>query len=227
MSATYEIERLLRGVRFKLSRRLPTRTPHEVWPALSDMTIRSRPFSARFGNVKLNEVMLLCAVVKSIKAQRIFEFGTFDGLTTWHLAANSTSPSTVYTLDLPIDHRSRQTKQHDRDVGKIQGVVLGKWFHETDEEQRIVQLFGDSIHFDISPYRQTIDFCFIDASHEFHHVMRDTESALSMVVPGGVIFWHDYSRWWPGVQKCLDDLSRSLPVVRIAETSLAALIVAN
>ena len=44
-----------------------------------------------------------------------------------------------------------------------------------------------------------------------------------MVRPGGTIFWHDYSRWWPGVQRCLDELSRDLPVFRVFDTALAAL----
>ncbi len=51
---------------------------------------------------------------------------------------------------------------------------------------------------------------------------RDTENALEMAAPGGVIFWHDYSRWWPGVQKVLDDLAGRLPVFRVEGTSLAA-----
>ena len=104
-------------------------------------------------------------------------------------------------------------------------MTVGSRFAGTSEADRIEQLYGDSLAFDPMPYRGTMDFCFIDASHEYQHVRRDTESALAMVRPGGVIFWHDYSRWWPGVQKCLDDLSAEQPVFRVQDTALAGLCV--
>ncbi len=167
--------------------------------------------------------MVLCAVLRQTQARTVFEFGTFDGLTTWHLAANGGLEAHVWTLDLPLDHPARTNTRHDRTVGKIQGVAVGGQFTGTAEAARIEQLYDDSLFFDAEPYRQRIDFCFIDASHEYAHVCRDTENALLLVKPGGVIFWHDYSRWWPGVQKCLDDLGRRLPVFQIADTALAAL----
>ena len=220
----YAVERPLRGLRFRLSRRLPTRRPAEMWPGLESTTVSLRPFAGRFGNVKRYELLVLCAVARHLGARRLFEFGTFDGLTTWHLAANTGPEARILTLDLPLDHPARFASGHDRTVGKIQGVTVGQQFAGTVEANRIDQLYGDSLSFDVEPYRDQFDFCFIDASHEYEHVCRDTANALAMVRPGGAIFWHDYSRWWPGVQKCLDEHSRELPLFRVAETALAALI---
>jgi Methyltransferase domain len=219
----YEIERPLQGLRFRLSRRLVDWTPTAVWPGVESVSVMIRPFLGQFGNVSHYELMVLCGVLRHVRAQTVFEFGTFDGRTTWHLAANGGAALRLWTLDLPLDHPARQTPRHDRRVGKIQGVVVGHQFHGTPEGDRIEQLYVDSLEFDPQPYRELVDFCFIDASHDYVHVSRDTENALVMVKPGGVIFWHDYSRWWPGVQKCLDDLSLRLPVFRVAGTSLAAL----
>jgi hypothetical protein len=130
----------------------------------------------------------------------------------------------VWTLDLPPDHPARSYPGHDRSVGKIYGETVGAQFAGTAEAARVEQLYGDSLDFDAGPYRGLMDFCFVDASHEYEHVRRDTANALAMVRPGGTIFWHDYSRWWPGVQKCLDDLSRELPLFRVFDTALAALV---
>ncbi len=221
----YQIESPVRGLKFRLSRRLPDRHPAEVWPGIESVAVTLRPFAGRFGNLKRYELMVLCAVAKHTRAQTILEFGTFDGLTTWHLAANAAAETHVWTLDLPLDHPARGNQEHDRSVGKIHGIAVGSQFAGTSEAERIEQLYQDSLNFDPEPYRGLVDFCFIDASHEYEHVCRDTENALTMVKPGGTIFWHDYSRWWPGVQKCLDELSERLPVFRVAETALGAVCV--
>lgn len=217
------IERPLRGIKFRLTRRLKDREPAQAWPGIDTVAVTVRPLVGRFGNVKQYELLVLCAVLRFTGAQQIFEFGTFDGQTTWHLAANSPADARVRTLDLPLDHPARHDPRHDRRIGPICGVAVNSQYDGTPEAAKIEQIHCDSMAFDPAPYEGQVDFCFIDASHQYSHVQRDTENALRMVKPGGTIFWHDYSRWWPGVQQCLDDLSDRLPVFLIPGTSLGAL----
>lgn len=188
----YPVERRLRGLKFRLTRKLPVRRPTEVWPGINTAAVTLRPFAGQFGNIQRYEMMVLCAVAHHVGAKTLFEFGTFDGLTTWHLAANTERDSRIWTLDLPLDHPARSRNEHDRTVGKIHAIQVGQQWADTAEATRIEQLFGDSLHFDAAPFLSRIDFCFIDASHEYQHVCRDTANALYMVRPGGVIFWHDY-----------------------------------
>ncbi len=215
------VEDPLLGIRFAWTRRLPDRRPEEVWPGIESATLTVRPFTGRFGNVAPYELLVLCAVAQWTRAANLFEFGTYDGRTTWHLARNCPQ-ARLWTLDLPPDHAARFRAQHHQAVGKMDSVVIGGQFAGTPEAARIEQLYGDSLHFDPEPLRGRIDFCFVDAGHDHEHICRDTENALAMTRPGGTIFWHDYSRWWPGVQKCLDALAGRLPLCRIAETALAA-----
>lgn len=223
--SAYYVESIARGCRFKITRRLATRDPVDVWPELKQITIECKPFASRLGNIAMYELQVLCAVAKQMGARRLFEFGTFNGLTTWHLAANCGSAAQVFTLDLPLDHPARFANGRDHTVDTSNAIVLGEHFQSTLERVQVIQIYAESLAFDGTSYRGSFDFCFIDASHEYHHVCRDTENALAMVRPGGVIFWHDYSRWWPGVQRSLDDLSKTFPVFRVANTSLASLIV--
>jgi predicted O-methyltransferase YrrM len=220
-SMRFRLESFVRGVRFRLTRRLADRTPTELWPGIDKVVIRQRPFASRFGNVKPHELTILCALVRLLRPVHLFEFGTFDGLTAWHLLRNAGGNSRLWTLDLPLDHPVRQAKRHDRSVGKVQGITVGHHYRNTPEESRVTQLYQDSLQFDPAPYRESIDFCFIDAGHEFAHVSCDTRNALEMMRPGGVIVWHDYSRWWRGVQRCLDELSKQMPVFRLTNTALA------
>ncbi|MBP7149729.1 MAG: class I SAM-dependent methyltransferase [Acidobacteria bacterium] len=220
----YEAKRIVRGARFRLTRRLPVHTPQEGWPGIERVAVESMPFASRFGNAKPNELAVLGAVVKFARAHTVFEFGTFDGLTTWHLARNLAPGGRVITLDLPLDHPARARREHDRTVGPVlHGVAVGGVFADTPEAERITQLLCDSQQFDPAPYRGAVDVCFVDASHTYENVKRDSESALVMTSPGGTVLWHDYSRWWPGVQRCLDELSGSLPLFLVDGTSLAAL----
>jgi predicted O-methyltransferase YrrM len=219
----YEAQRIFQGVRFKLTRRLPTRDPAAVFPGIEDALIEHQPLTGRFGNVKPHELALLCAAVRWARPRALFEFGTFDGRTAWHLARNAGPEARLWTLDLPPDHPSRTDPAHDRSIGKVYGVEVDARLRGTPEADQVTHLFGDSLEFDPAPYEGLIDFCFIDAGHGEAHVRADTANALRMVRPGGLIFWHDYSRWWPGVQRCLDELSREWPVFRAANTSLGVL----
>jgi predicted O-methyltransferase YrrM len=204
-----------------MTRRLPVRDPARVFPE-DDLRVLVSPFAGRFGNVKQHEMILICAAARYLHARRIVEFGTFDGLTTWHLAVNCPDAE-VLTIDLPLDHSARSSPVHDRGVGKIHGVAVGSHFQGTQEAGRIEQVLCDSMDFDPAPLAGSVDLTFIDASHEYHHVMNDTDKALIMTRPGGLIVWHDYSKWWPGVQRCLDALSKDRDVFQVAGTALAML----
>ena len=51
-----------------------------------------------FGNIQPHELFVLMTIVKSIKAENIFEFGTFDGRTTRCFALNIPQDGRVYKL---------------------------------------------------------------------------------------------------------------------------------
>lgn len=50
----------------------------------------------------------------------------------------------------------------------------------------------------------SLDFVFIDASHEYEDVIADINSWYPKVKEGGVIAGHDYPHW-PGVKKAVDE----------------------
>jgi hypothetical protein len=212
----YHVERPLRGLRFRLSRRLPEYAPADVWAGVESVAVKLLPFAGPYRFLKRYELMVLCAAVKMTQAATVFEFGTGDGLATWHLAANAGPGTHLWTLDLPPEHPGPAGG-----TGRV--VVLGEYFLGTTEGDRVEQVCCDSLAFNPEPYRGLIDFCFLDGGHDYEHVCRDTATALAMVPPGGTIVWHGYSRWWPGVQRCLNRLARRLPVCSVAGTSLAVL----
>jgi predicted O-methyltransferase YrrM len=53
---------------------------------------------------------------------------------------------------------------------------------------------------------ESIDFCFIDASHEYNDVKADLIAWLPKVKKGGILAGHDYDRAWQGVISAVDEV---------------------
>jgi predicted O-methyltransferase YrrM len=162
----------------------------------------------RTGKQNQAELFYVVATAKFIRAKNIFEFGTFTGRTTYYLAC-STENTEVSTLDLPPGHEGRY----------IQNV--GYYFAGTEQEKNIKQIFVNSREFDPLPYKSSMDFIFVDGDHSYDGVKNDTEKALTMIAPGGVIMWHDYGPSRDlGLAKYFTEFTKTRPVFHIHKTSL-------
>jgi predicted O-methyltransferase YrrM len=183
------------------------------------------------GNLTTKEVIVINHLVKTYDPKRIFEIGTFNGRTTLNLALNSRPDTEVFTLDLLDERADRSEPDVERPIGKYKRQTdVGRLFLESDfpEAKKIVQLFGDSAAFDFSPYYGNIDFVFVDGSHEYEYVRKDTDTALMLLRDRkGVIVWHDYDYVFPGVVKALNELYEKVPfnkMVRVGLTTLVYLV---
>lgn len=170
--------------------------------------------SPEFFSIETDELWVLCMLVRSLQPKRIFEFGTFDGFTTIHLAANAPPGCEVLTID-------RQSGKYDFAPLRFFGhsITVGGRFHEHQLASRIHQLTGDSRTFDFTPYKGTCDLVFLDADHGYEGTRIDTENAMTLLRPGGTLLWHDC--FAEGVAKFLKEFSRTHSVARIRSTTLA------
>jgi predicted O-methyltransferase YrrM len=178
------------------------------------------------GNISAGELAVMCQLVKDRKPKTILEIGTFDGRTAVNLAHFSPDDAHVYTLDLPKNEMSKakfgieegDSKYVDKDA------VGERLARNARESGKITQLYGDSAAFDFTPYFGKIDFVFVDGSHSVPYARNDSEIALRLVRPGGIILWHDYGVW-KGVTKVLNAYYSNDPRFRdikhIKGTSLA------
>jgi predicted O-methyltransferase YrrM len=163
------------------------------------------------------------------RAHVMFEFGTGTGRTAYLCARNMPVDGIVYTISLaPEQHHRYDHAEGDNDLAarraREESAFTRFRYSGTDVERRVVQLFGDSKALDDTPYRGRCDLVFVDGSHAYSYVKSDTERALRMVKPGGIVLWHDYRgpRLVPDVHRALNELARELPLVHIAETALVA-----
>jgi Methyltransferase domain len=170
-------------------------------------------------SLRLLELMSVIASIRIVGAERMFEFGTFCGNTTLHMALNSSIESRIWTLDA------------DDAVLEREGLrEIYSWrtefpleFEGTRVEGKIHCLRGDSHTFDFSEWAGKMDLVLIDGDHSREGVDSDTRNARKMIGErSGVIVWHDYQNpdCIPNT-KFLDELSEELPIFHIRESMLA------
>ena len=172
------------------------------------------------------ETQILSSLVSYFKPRTVFEIGTYTGFTAMHFTLNSPESSIVYTLDLPENFQASQDQRlsyDDKLVIKLSTEnIHRRIFKNTPQEQKIVELFGDSKTFDFSPYYGKIDFIYVDGNHSHDYVQSDTENAMKMLSDHGVIVWHDYDYIiHRDVFKYLNKLSKEYKIYSIPHTRFA------
>ena len=213
-----------------------------VSPEVVDPSFRPGPFGPRLetevmflgkgpfdvqGSTSDAEAWILAVLAK--RAQCLFEFGTCTGKTAYLWARNAPADARVITLTLSPKERS-DYRQDAADDARDTTAALSEseytsfLYSGTPVAAKIEQLFGDSKALDVSRWAGQCDLVFVDGSHAYSYVMGDSQKALALVRPGGLVLWHDYAgpRHSPGVYRALNELREKLPLVRITGTMLVA-----
>lgn len=178
------------------------------------------------GSLTTLESILLIKLLRITKAKKIFEFGTYKGITTRLLLENYPNnyyqEPVIYTLDLPnIEGVAfiASDKEH-----ALTSIKSQRKYIESRNGNLVQQLLTDSKKFDPSPYLNKFQFIFVDANHEVSYVKNDTEKALAMLDKNnpGTIIWHDYkSKDFPELTNYIDSLDIGMNIYHIENTMLA------
>ncbi len=201
-------------------KKLPTCKVEALFPDIQKCSVELVGVLAGVeGSVWMNELAILAGICRQIQPKLVFEFGTFVGLTTVNLAANTPPGAIVYTLDSPHDHPKLKAAPHEERY--ILREKAGEFYRNSSYYYKVRQLWSDSAEFDESQFVRQVDFVFIDGSHSYEYVRNDTEKALRMLKHGGALFWHDYYHGWPDVVRFLHEHANELRIRHIEGTSLA------
>jgi len=129
---------------------------------------------ANHGDVSTYELYVLNSLVKAFAPRTIFEIGTLHGRTTVNLLDNAEQLDTLYTLDILEELPGNKFQTHPN-AGKVKRIVV------------------NSLNLDTEPYRNQVDFVFIDADHTYNAVVNDSQKAFEMLSRGGFLVWHDFT----------------------------------
>jgi Methyltransferase domain len=182
------------------------------------------PIDLPFGRVKvgscpLADLACLAALAKKKGPKRVFEIGTFEGLTAVVFARHSDPAVRIFSLDLPPEKDLPRTERSFA-AQSIKGPYRSGYLIDVlGCGPQVERLYGDSALFDFRPYENSIDLFFIDGSHAAEYVARDTLTAFRAITPDGWILWHDC--FVPDVFRILKRVARRHPVEQITGTTLA------
>ncbi len=198
---------------------LPVVDVNDLLPTSGDLwEIKMLMFPKTHASISLLEFTALLLLLKRARSQRIFEFGTFKGISITQLALNLPPGSDIYTLDLPDESLNTQFGTDPEDAAIA--VETGKGsLVPADLRPRIQFLKCDSAKFDETPLVGKMDFVFVDGAHNFDYVKSDSEKGWRMLRSGGIIAWHDCRHQDPGVVRYL--LQSSFRPARIGGTTVA------
>lgn len=97
--------------------------------------------------------------------------------------------------------------------GSAEHGDIENFYEETKEnlkpliDRNIINLIQGYSHEIVSQYKDnSIDFLFLDASHEYEDVKRDIQMWLPKVKSGGIFAGHDYHPDWSGVISAVDEM---------------------
>ena len=181
-----------------------------------------------FAAASVLDRVVLAAFVRRHRPRRLFEIGTFRGVTAVTLAVNAPADAVLYTLDLPPslsaeDIASRHYQNPASGFHKLAaaGVArdVGRVLASHTSGCRIEQLFGDSSTMDFGSFYDTIGLFFVDGCHEYKTALQDTRTAWLCLESGGLLVWHDYP--WRDVQAAIRAANLGVPVTFVSETNLA------
>jgi Methyltransferase domain len=152
-------------------------------------------FGFEDGNTTNYELCIINALIVKYKPVNVFEIGTFDGRTALNMAFNLDGGGKVFTLDLPkasLPGASLAILQDE--LTYIDKETPGIRIKNSAVSNKIVQLLGDSATFDFSSLPK-INFIFIDGSHAYDYVIKDSLNSIAKIEDKGIIVWHDYGSW--------------------------------
>lgn len=116
------------------------------------------------------------------------------------LAKESGKNITIHAVDTfegSIEHKKRNLGNfRDQFVANIEGCAVGNFVNVIQSESVVAaKSFKD----------ESLDFVFIDGSHDYHSVSEDIKVWRRKVKPSGILAGHDYSEAWPGVIRAVKE----------------------
>ena len=179
------------------------------------------------GGTSDTEAWVLSVLAKS--ACRLFEFGTCTGKTAYLWSRNAPVGAKIVTLTLGPSQQqeyvaSPNDSKEDTTFALRESVFEDFLYTNTEAEQSITQLYGDSKQLIESEWKDCFDLIFVDGSHARSYVESDSRKAMTMVKPGGLVLWHDYAgpRHAAGVFQMLNALAEEFDFHRVEGTTFVA-----
>lgn len=153
------------------------------------------------------ELETLIALVRSVNAKGVLEFGINTGRTAQAILEYCPTVEVYEGVDVPMGYVTEKTVQRN-EVPQVPGELV-----KDDPRVRLI-IRPTGSHELVPQDLAACDAVFIDGDHSRKGVMNDTALALEMVRPGGIIMWHDYHDLGTvDVREVLHEMQKEFPAM--------------
>jgi len=172
-----------------------------VLPDIFNQPIQLGKLGWKFGHITNNNTLIFLCSLARAGFSPVVEFGTFTGRTAYNLALNTSDR--IYTVDIGknVDATSNVWGMSYPDYRAGEAFLA-----ELAMKDRIELITGDSRNLDFSHLYGKMGMVIVDGGHSYEVAKSDTQNALRLIRPGGIILWDDYGPYWPGVKAAVDEL---------------------
>lgn len=147
------------------------------WKGLSTVTMAQECKHMGYKNVDI------IAVDTWLGAPEFWTWGLNDPTRRISLNAVNGYPSVFYTFTKNVKARGHHDMIRPFPISSVQGAEV------------------------LKHYNMKADIIYVDASHEYEAVLQDIEKYWDILDKGGMIFGDDYTKYWPGVIKAVDEFA--------------------
>lgn len=139
------------------------------------------PYTFLGGNSLPTDIALLRSLAKQLANCQYFEIGTWRGESAANLADVAAQ---CITLNLP------DSTMIEKGLFKNY-IEMHRYFSK--HLKNVIHLQHDSLTFDFSKYKNSMDLIFVDGDHHYREVQSDTKNVFNLLRnESSVIVWHDY-----------------------------------
>jgi predicted O-methyltransferase YrrM len=149
------------------------------------------------------------AIKKAQDGAKFVEIGVWKGGSTAYMGVE------IFNSGKKIHYDAIDTFEGSREHGQVVGL-----YEEAVQNLKplidlnVVNIIRGHSQDVVSKYQdETIDFCFIDGSHEYEDVKKDIMAYLPKVKKGGILAGHDYDAIWNGVIQAVDEILVKVEIV--------------
>ena len=143
-------------------------------------------------------------VEKFPSGSKFVEVGSWKGKSAAYLAVEIINSNKNIMLDC-IDTWEGSSEHVDYEDVKL-NTLYELFIKNTSSLSSVINpIRMDSIDASKKYENNSLDFVFIDASHEYDYVKKDIEAWFPKVKVGGIIAGHDYRNGWKDVDKAVNE----------------------
>jgi predicted O-methyltransferase YrrM len=145
---------------------------------------------------------LYASMVQQFDDATFVEVGTWLGRSAAYMAteiANSKKNIKFFCVDTWEGSEEHKNMVKNRDIYQ-------EFLNNTEPVKNIITPYRMLSHEAVERFEDnSLDFVFIDASHDYDNVMNDLKAWYPKVKQNGVFAGHDYIQSWPGVKKAVGE----------------------